>query len=221
MVIDAVCEVSGAEMMVPAEVMSHHEADHRVANSLHLVSALLGFQARQSVNPEVRDALAAAINRIFAVAGIHRQLCQSDSSDVVDIASYFVDLASALEQGCGGGVAQKRVLVHVKRQMVPAAFASAMGIVITELVMNACKHAYGPDEPGTVEVRIFFPTPTDFQMEVRDYGGPTALRPPVCPGIGTRIIDVMSRKLNAVYAYVPDEEGTRFLMQGAVASRHS
>lgn len=216
MAIDAVCEVPDAKIKPPAEVTGHQEADHRVANSLQLISALLSFQARQSAVPEVRAALASAMNRIAAVAGVHRQLCRSESQNVVEIASYCVELSAALEQCCGGSLARRHIIVDVERHLVPVAVATTMGIIITELVMNACKHAYAPDEPGTVDVSLSFPAGAKFRLEVRDYGGSTTMQSSPCPGIGSRIVEVMSRKLNAVYTYIPEENGTRFLMSGSV-----
>lgn len=201
--------------VVPAPVWNEKEADHRVANGLQLVAALLGFQARQSVEPVVRDALVAAINRIAAVGWVHRQLCRSESRDTINIASYLIDLTASLEQSCGAS--RRQILAHAQSHFVTAEFANVIGIVVTELVMNACKHAYAPGEVGSVDICLFFPDPSEFQMEVRDYGGPSNMDGPAPEaGVGTRIINAMSRKLNAVYAYVPDNEGTRFYMRGIV-----
>src|SRR3546814_4446504 len=102
------------------------------------------------------------------------------------ISDWSSDVCSSdLEQGFGGGAGRKQISAHVQGQMVSADFACVLGILITELVINACKHAYAPDEPGEIEICLFFPAKSEFRMEVRDYGGKADDRRPVNPaGLG-------------------------------------
>jgi two-component sensor histidine kinase len=102
MVLHKTCYSTGAMTIAPTNVIGHQEVDHPVANRPQLVSTLLDLHARESPNPKGREALAAAVNRMIAVAGVHRQLCRSEPQDAVDIASYPLDPAAALEQGCAG-----------------------------------------------------------------------------------------------------------------------
>lgn len=203
--------------MLPPETISRREVDHRVANSLQLISSLLSLEAQQATDASVRDALGAALHRIGAVAAIHKQLHGSSSPHSINIARYLFELAETIEQGFGGGAGRKHVSAHVQGRLVSPDFASVLGILITELVMNACKHAYAPDEPGDIEICLFFPARAQFHMEVRDYGGkpgdPETAKP---AGLGMSIIDAMCRKLKATHAYLVDDEGTRFLTSGVV-----
>ncbi|MBP1888312.1 sensor histidine kinase [Sinorhizobium mexicanum] len=197
--------------------MSHQEVDHRVANSLQLISSLLSIQAREASDQSVRDALLIAVRRINAVAAVHQQLYRSSSAHAIDIASYLLDLTAKIEQVCSGSVGRKQITAHIQSLVVPAGFASMLGILINELVINACKHAYAPDEPGDIDVYLFFPNQSEFRMEVRDYCGVADVhKVSITSGLGMRIIDAMCHKLNAAYAHVADEEGTRFLMRGTV-----
>src|SRR4051812_27011668 len=102
MVLAKTCHSTGAKTIAPTKEIAHREVDHRVVNSSQFVSGFLGLHARQSPNPEGHDGLAAAVNRIFSVASVHRQICQSEPQDTVDVASYRLDPAAALEQGCAG-----------------------------------------------------------------------------------------------------------------------
>lgn len=214
---DVIRDPAGTMTVLSPETMTRREIDHRVANSLQLISSLLSLQAKQAADASVRDALGAAVHRIGAVSAIHKQLHQSGSQRSVDIACYLFDLAEIIEQGFGGGAGRKQISAHVQGRMVSADFASVLGILVTELVINACKHAYAPDEPGEIEICLFFPAKSAFRMEIRDYGGKADDREAVKPaGLGKRIIDAMCRKLDATYAYLSDEEGTRFLTSGVV-----
>lgn len=216
---DIIREPAGTLVVPPSEAISHREADHRVANSLQLISSLLSLQARRSADECVREALGTAAHRVNAVGAIHKQLHQSGSRGSIDIARYLFDLAETIEQGFGGGIGRKRISAHVQGQMVSWDFASVLGILITELVINACKHAYAPDEQGDVEICLFFPSRTEFRMEVRDFGAKnreiTAAKP---SGLGTSIIQAMCLKLGADYARLADSEGTRCQIRGPVSS---
>lgn len=217
MTLDAIFEPAAPVTVLPPERLSHQEIDHRVANSLQLISSLLAVQARQAEEATLRDALEAAVHRIGAVGALHKQLCRSDSPRAVDIACYLFDLAETIETSFGGSVGHKQISAHVQGRMVSPNFASVLGMLITELVLNACKHAYEPDEPGDIEICLFFPTKSEFRMEVRDFGGKTGDGEVVrTAGLGTSIIDAMCRKLNATYNYLADDEGTRFLTNGIV-----
>jgi len=202
----------------PARLAGHQEADHRVANSLQLVIALLSMQAREATDETVHEALTTAARRIAAVGEIHRQLYRSHADQALDIAAYLQRLGKGLEEGLGSGPGRKRVGIHVQSGEVHPAFATTLGILVSELVMNACKHAYTPDEPGKVDICLFFAGPSRFVLEVRDYGkgggrGPSPSEP---PGLGSHLIQAMSRRLGATLACDRSREGTRVTLHGLV-----
>jgi two-component sensor histidine kinase len=214
--LDTIPEPAGTTTVLPPETMRRQEVDHRVANSLQLISSLLSLQARQAADVSVRDALGIAAHRIDAVGAIHKCLHQSGSLSSIDIAAYLFDLAETIEQSFGGAGC-KRILAHVQSQMVSPDFASALGIMVTELVINACKHAYAPGEAGDIEVRLSFPSRTQFRLEVRDFGGRYNHRAKAGPpGLGTTIIHAMCCKLDATFTYLANPAGTRFLAGGVV-----
>jgi two-component sensor histidine kinase len=219
MTLETIREPAGNIMVLPAETISRREVDHRVANSLQLISSLLSLQARRASDLSIRQALGAAAHRVDAVGAIHKQLHESGTEASIDIARYLFDLAEMIEQGFGGGVGRKRISAHVQAQMVSPDFASVLGILITELVINACKHAYAPDQQGDVEICLFFPSRAEFRMEVRDFGRES--RDPATAkrtGLGTSIIEAMCRKLNAEFACLAGSDGTRCEVRGAVLS---
>jgi two-component sensor histidine kinase len=218
MTVDVIREPAGTMLVLPPQTIGDREVDHRVANSLQLISSLLSLQARQATDASVQDALATAVHRIGAVGAIHKHLNRSGALRTVDIAGYLFDLAETIERGFGGGAGRKQISAHVQAQIVSPDFASVLGILITELVINACKHAYAPDEPGDVEICLFFPTKSEFRMEVRDYGGkPARLETANRAGLGTSIIQAMCCKLSATYALLADAEGRRCQIRGAVS----
>lgn len=217
MTVGVIRESAGEVTIMPPETLSRREIDHRVSSSLQRISSLLSLEARRAADASVREALGASAHRIWVVGAIHKQLCRANSARLINIARYLFDLAEAFEQGLSNGVARKRIGVHVQGRMVTAGFASVLGMLITEVVMTVCKHAYGPDEPGDVDICLFFPTKTEFRMEVRDFGGKIDDREASHPaGLESDVIDAMCGKLNATYVHVADVEGTRFITSGMV-----
>jgi two-component system, chemotaxis family, sensor kinase Cph1 len=70
------------------------EVNHRVQNSLQLVSSYLALQARTSTNPELLVALEEARRRISAVSLVHRRLYRGDQLALVDAARYIEELCA-------------------------------------------------------------------------------------------------------------------------------
>lgn len=202
-------------ILAPQIVQPHDEANHRVANSLQLLSAMLLLQEQDVRDELARCALEAARQRVAAIACVHRHLYRSSSERLVDIAGYIRDLAKGLEEGCGSGAPLRCVEAEVEAVEVPSEVATSVGLMVTELVMNACKHAYAPDEPGRILIRLYRDKAGVSRLEVRDYGKGRRVTPsPVRNGLGSRIIDAMARNLGAEYAYLESQWGTRFALKG-------
>lgn len=126
------------------------EIHHRVKNNLQTVAALLRLQARRMTSTEAREALGEAIRRVTTIAQVHETLSQTldetvDFDALVDRSLRLAaDVASA-----GGSVRTERVGSF---GMVPAEAATALALVLTELVTNAVEHGFADGRPGTVEI---------------------------------------------------------------------
>jgi len=70
------------------------EVNHRIQNSLQLVSSFLAMQARASDDPELHAALEEARRRLTAVAVVHRRLYRGDQIELVDAARYIEELCA-------------------------------------------------------------------------------------------------------------------------------
>ena len=80
-----------------------HEVEHRVKNNLQLISSLLLMQARRAPDPAVREALQGMLERVNAIATVHRRLFQSDDVERFDVAAFIRALrrrARAFFMGC-------------------------------------------------------------------------------------------------------------------------
>jgi two-component sensor histidine kinase len=187
------------------------EVNHRVGNSLQLVSSFLHMQASSSDDPEVRAALTAAHGRVVAVAQVHHRLYTSDDVRAVSLDQYLQALLTDME-GASLATAGGWLSFAAEPIAVDPDRAVAVGIVVTELIINALKHAY-PSGQGPVRVSLRRSADGNTHLTVEDDGvGPPA---PMenSAGIGHLIIEAMAAKLGAALTLDRSHSGTRFLIE--------
>lgn len=199
----------------PPTVGEADESNHRIANSLQLVSAMLSSQGRELADPVAREALERSVQRVAAIAGVHRQLHLSQSHGGVDVGVYLVDLIDGLQRSFSIDAQHRHIGLEVPRTTVPPGFAAIIGVVVTELVINACKHAYPPEQPGDVNVVMATGPGRVFSLLVQDQGigRRTDAR---SDGLGDRLLESMIRRLNARGGYLTSGPGTTYSMTGLI-----
>ncbi|NKX17017.1 sensor histidine kinase [Ochrobactrum pseudogrignonense] len=128
------------------------EINHRVQNSLQLVSTFLGMQMRETDDPLITQYLTDARSRIAAVALVHRRLYSDSYVGSVDLARYLDELSNELFQSMGEEWRSRHTsrLSHV---LINADRAINIGLVYSELVTNANKYAYD-GSPGPTWVTL-------------------------------------------------------------------
>jgi two-component sensor histidine kinase len=126
------------------------EIHHRVKNNLQTVAALLRLQARRTAIPEARRALAESVRRVNSIALVHESLSGS-VSELVDLDELVDTVLPAIGDGA---TAESRAKVRREGNFgtLPAALATPLVLVLTELVHNALAHAFEPGTTGEVVV---------------------------------------------------------------------
>jgi two-component sensor histidine kinase len=190
------------------------EVNHRVSNSLQLIASLLHFQADISDSSAVKDALKEANGRVMAVARVHRWLYISEDVRAVSLNEYLHTLIDDLESVTGGSGQQSPIAIETEALQVDPDKAVAVGIIATELILNAFKHAY-PDATGPVRVYLRRSNSGRHgELVVEDDGiGTVNGNPrPIKLGLGQRIIRGMADKLAGELAYDKSWAGTRAIL---------
>jgi two-component system, sensor histidine kinase PdtaS len=126
------------------------EIHHRVKNNLQTVAALLRLQARRTAIPEARRALAESVRRVDSIALVHESLSAS-VAEMVDLDELVDRVLPAIGDGA---TAESRAKVRREGAFgtLPAALATPLVLVLTELVHNALAHAFEPGRVGEVVV---------------------------------------------------------------------
>ena len=170
------------------------EVNHRVGNSLQLVAAFLHMQGVSSA-PETRAALSEANRRVLAIAQVHRRLYSSDDVTVVALHQYLSGLVEDIRQSADAeGTASQLALAADEIDIDPDN-AVTIGIIVTELVINAMKYAY-PGGSGPIRVILSREDGSRCRLVVEDEGvGKSDSTEPTRAGIGRTIIKAMASKL--------------------------
>ncbi|SFL14234.1 histidine kinase dimerization/phosphoacceptor domain -containing protein [Methylobacterium pseudosasicola] len=189
------------ERLLEQKDLLTREIDHRVKNSLQIVSAFLQMQRRQIADAEARQAFADTSARVMSVARVHDSLYQAERFDEVDLGQTIENLCNDLAGLAGEGHAVD--LSAEPGLMVPYRKAVALSLIATELVTNAFKYAANPTGGGRVEVSVSASGPGEVQLRVCDDGAglPDDWAEPKTRGKGTglgmKLIRAMLDQINA------------------------
>ena len=129
-----------------------HEVDHRVKNNLTMIGSLLRLQVRTIDDPEVAKKLDSMLERVDALAVVHRQLYQSSDIARFDIGSFARDLAVDVVGASGRTDIDLRI--SAQPMYVEAAHASALGLILNEILTNAIKHGFADNRGGQLTLRV-------------------------------------------------------------------
>ncbi len=187
------------------------EVNHRVQNSLQLVSGFLSFQARESGDAEFAAAVEEARRRIMAVSLLHRSLYRGDQIGVTDGGRYIEELCENLIASIG---AQWKPYFSLRLGpvMLPIDRVIPLGLVVTELVINIAKYAYD-GVAGPVEIG-FSEHASKFHLVVADKGtGRTSAR----RGFGTRMMTALVTQLGGELAFEDNEPGLRAMLSAPIS----
>ena len=147
-----VTEVKRRDRALLSKDATIREIHHRVKNNLQTVAALLRLQARRTDNAEGREALLESVRRVAAIAQVHEALSISVDEEV--------NLDEVIDRilPIMNDVARVDAPIRISREgalgVLDADRATALVMVVTELVQNAIEHAFGPaDKGGRVVIR--------------------------------------------------------------------
>ena len=185
------------------------EVNHRVGNSLQLVSSFMSLQLRHLVDEGARNALKESQARIEAVAHVHRRLYTSGDISSVAMDEYLEGLIDELGKSVGPGDASPNITLQASPMRVSTDQAVSLGVVVTELVTNAVKYAYAPGQGG--EIRVILATDPNGRalLTVEDDGpgmGDGAIKG---TGLGGKIISAMASGLRSAVEFDKAHKGVR------------
>ena len=200
------------EKLAAQQALLLREVNHRIANSLQLISSLIELQARKVADADAREALKRAAERVEAVTLVHRRLYTSNDVEFVAMDQYLEGLIDELRRAVSGEEERSgRITLAAEPIRVETDKAVSIGLIVNELVTNALKYAY-PGRQG--DIRVGFARKAEFvQLTVEDDGvGYVDGAPPKGSGLGGVIVNAMARTVKATVEIDPTHKGTRVVL---------
>ena len=197
------------ELLKQKEVLLE-ELEHRMANSLQIVASIILLKARAVQSEETRFHLHDAHKRVMSIAAVQRQLHASGTTGPVQIAPYLAGLCEALTTSMIGHIRPISLQIAGEGGSATSREAESLGLIVTELVMNALKHAF-PDEKTKGQITVAYDTAgTNWKLSVSDngVGRPDGVFAQGKTGLGTGIIKALAQQLNAQVETVAGTAGT-------------
>jgi two-component sensor histidine kinase len=172
------------------------ELQHRVANSLQIIASVLLQSARKVQSEETRSHLQDAHKRVMSVAALQQQLSASSVAGV-QLRPYLTTLCNSIGASMIRDHNQLSLDVSVDDTVTTADVSVSLGLIVTELVINALKHAFPDDRRGKIKVDYHAHGP-NWTLSVMDNGiGMPADDTDAKPGLGTSIVQALTSQLQS------------------------
>jgi chemotaxis family two-component system sensor kinase Cph1 len=187
------------------------EVSHRTQNSLQLVSSFLSLQARSVGDAALTEHLGEAQRRISAVALVHRRLYADGQLETIDLSRYLddllVDIKSSMDEAW-----RDQITIRLAPVVVSADNAIKIGLILTELVINANKYAY-EGRPGPISVDLERHG-NRLRLIIADTGaGRTGSR----VGFGSKMVAIMLNSIQGNVEETSNEPGLRIVVTAPIA----
>jgi two-component sensor histidine kinase len=187
------------------------EVNHRVKNSLQVVSSMLHLQANAVGDPALSERLMEASTRILAVGRAYNRLAYNADYENIDLIAYLREVAEDLE----AAVAPCKIQLDTPEEIPFAADrAILVALIVNELILNAGRHAY-PDSPdGLIRLQLVPGDDKTVSISVRDdgVGLPADFNPALTKRLGTRIVQALAGQLGAELTRQESTRGTHLTL---------
>ncbi len=179
------------------------EMRHRVANSLQIIASILLLKARAVSSEETKGHLQDAHQRVMSVAAVQQYLHTTDGGDEIDVSTYLIKLCAGLASSMVGDSNPIAIDALADGGMIESATAVSLGLIVTELVINAIKYAFPGGKSGARIMVTYEAEGPDWKLTVSDNGVGQAfpIKSATDTGLGTTIIKALAKQLGAGVEY--------------------
>ncbi|MDM7926717.1 MAG: PAS domain S-box protein [bacterium] len=173
------------------------EIHHRVKNNLQVISSMLALQSKSIADPEIQAVFQSCRNRVHSIGLVHEKLYRSKSLTSVDFSEYARTMIREMMIHYDMG---SRVGVKICMRPIQLDIETAIpvGLILSELVTNALKHAFPADREGTLRVDFRSYRRRFWRMAVSDdgVGLPRGKNGPGSEGFGMELIRILTEQLD-------------------------
>lgn len=180
------------------------EIHHRVKNNMAVISGLIGLQSNYVEDEKAKELFEESRNRIHSMALIHDKLYQHETFAKIDFCAYINDLVSHIKASYNNTEAEINFEIVCNDIFIDIKNAVPCGLILNELISNACKHAFKGREKGEIKI-VCTKMGEKFTMMVADdgvgYDAETALKKSNSLGLTliNALVEQVSGKLNTTH----------------------
>jgi chemotaxis protein methyltransferase CheR len=185
------------------------EMQHRIANSLQIIASILLLKAGSVSSEETKNELRAAHQRVMSVAAVQSHLHASEGIEQIEMGPYLTKLSAGLASSMVGPRQNIDIVVAASEGALPSSHAVSVGLIVTELIMNAIKYAF-PKARASARIRVTFEkAKTDWKLTVSDngVGRLQSEESSVSTGLGTALIGALAKQLDAQISETSSRKG--------------
>jgi len=187
------------------------EMNHRVKNSLMIVSSMLQLQGSAVGDPALTAHLEEASHRVSAVAKAHDQLFHGSDIEHMDLGKYIETICKDLDASVAHCVIHADVQHEIE---ISTDRAISAALIVNELITNAAKYAYKDKPGGKIWIAVAGVGKDKLSISVRDEGAGLPpdfdLKKP--KGLGMRIITAFVKQLAGTLETHARNPGTEFVI---------
>lgn len=185
-----------AERLESSQLMME-EMRHRMVNSLQIVASVVRIKAHLVQSDDARSHLEDVHQRVLSIAELQDQLELADDAKLGSVSQYLSAVCLRLANSLIDSVAGIELRVEADDLSVRPETCISMGLVVSELVTNALKHAFPGRQKGVIRVH-FARRGSGWQLSVADDGVGCDLRAASrAAGVGRRIVATLAKRLDA------------------------
>ena len=179
------------ELALERQAARHREVEHRVKNTLQLISSIVLLQGRRAKDAGARQALRAVQQRVNAVSVAHRHVGWAADAEEVEVAALVREIVGDLAGSAGReGVA---IDLDLEPVTIDGRSAAPVALLVSETVGNALRHAFPDGRSGRIRVGLRRMGEM-FELTVADDGiGMASDAQP--GGFGLSVVQLMAQQL--------------------------
>lgn len=185
------------------------EVHHRVKNNFQTISSLLDLQAKGVFDEQALISINEGQSRIKAMALIHQKLYQNDDISTIDLEEYI----SLLTQQIMASYSLDQINIEISTDQIELDIDTAipLGLILNELITNACKYAFQQKETGHLQVICKQIDPWQYLLVVKDSGEglPENIDLTKTKSLGLRLVSRLTKQLHGELIY-SNEHGSKF-----------
>jgi PAS domain S-box-containing protein len=194
------------------------EVHHRVKNNLQVISSLLHMQAAESTDPHTQTVFQESQTRVRSMALVHERLYQSGDFSGINFRDYLPAVGKDLLFSYG----RTDIALKIDAEDIYLAIDSAIpcGLIVSELLSNALKHAFPNARRGSITVAFHAVGDSMVRLVVRDdgIGFPPDKKLADIRSMGTTLVLGLTQQLDGTMS-LDRSNGTGFILEFPLTHR--